>query len=167
MKIVLIFNSPVNGGNGVIEPSLISNIYGLQYFKNLQFLRMWGLNVSDFSFWPAKLKYIYMANMILDSIANFPDSLIKFQCYPSSGFNMQSLPSLPPTLQVLTIPNASNLTTLPLLPPSLKHLEITVSRFSSLPPLTIGLEYLELQYLLFNFIFITNRVEIPGVGWHI
>ena len=52
------FNSSVNGGNGVIEPSLIDNIYGLQYFKNLQFLRMWGLNVSDFSFWPAKLKYI-------------------------------------------------------------------------------------------------------------
>ena len=91
-----------------------------------------------------------MANMIIYSVANFPDSLTKFECYPLMGFSMQSLPSLPPTLQVLTITNAPNFNTLPLLPLSLKHLNIAGRRFSSLPPLPIGLEYLELQYLLFN-----------------
>ncbi len=138
-------------GGVSIYAAFIQNINGIQYFKNLQSLAMADLQISKFLFWPPKLKYIGIFNMGIDSIPNFPDSLVTFECWVNGyGFNAPSLPPLPIKLNLLTIKGAFFLTALPQLPPSLKHLEISSKQLGSLPALPNGLEYLGISGLLHN-----------------
>lgn len=89
---------------GAINFFLLLNTSGLQYFKYLQTLRMNDLQVSRFSSWPLKLKYIGIFNMDVDSLPRFSDSLITFECWVNGvGFNLPPLLPLPATLNELTV----------------------------------------------------------------
>ena len=100
----------------------ISNLYGIQYFDNLDTLECY--------------------NNLLTSLPSLPASLTRLSCNDNQ---LTSLPSLPTSLIFLS--NLDNfLTSLPSLPASLTTLRVDNNNVSTLPPLPNGLSQLWCSY---------------------
>ncbi len=136
----------VNGG--------IRNFDGLQYFKSLQSLDWYYLNLDTIPAFPKSLKYIRIYGNNLTALPPLPDSLIELQVY--GNHYLTSLPPLPSTLIHLAC-NACSITSLPALPPSLVRLQCAGNYLTSLPALPS-----KLDQLICEFNAITTLPTLPN-----
>ncbi len=127
----------------ILNPSWITNLDGLQYFKNLDTLGIYYSGITKLFFWPSKLKSLDIFSQRVDSIPSFPDSLSYFRCWPNFPSSYTSLPPLPRTLKHLEIMGCPNLLALPPLPQLLENLTINGGKWAFLPTLPSGLKRLD------------------------
>ena len=90
----------------------IHDVTGIQYFKNIDTLELWALQLTHLPGLNNNLKSLTCYGMGIDSLPVLPDSLIILNCFL---LPLRQLPSLPNSLRLLNC--ASNqLTELPVLP---------------------------------------------------
>ena len=108
----------------------ISDFSGIQYFKNLDSLRLNAdTMLSNIPALPPHLKVFECRNNYLSALPPLPDSLQRFVC----DFNsLPVLPALPATLTYLSCIN-NQLTTLPALPSGVTVLYCSGNQLDSLP----------------------------------
>lgn len=138
--------------------NLITNLYGVQFFDKLSYLRCTGNPITSWPTLPASLKSLDCAQCSLTSLPALPDSLIELKC----GQNMlPSLPSLPATLTSLICPfnnltslsglpnlkslvcHENKLTSISSLPSTLEYFNCSFNNLTSLPTLPLGLKQLD------------------------
>jgi hypothetical protein len=130
-------------GGLLIQELNITNLTGLQYFKNLQTLECWSNKITYLPALPASLTYLDCSANQLTSMPNLPNSLTTFYC---AANQLTSLPNLPASLINFDC-NTNQLTNLPALPTSLSYLPCYNNRLTSLPTLPDSLTVL---YCHFN-----------------
>ncbi len=111
----------------------VSDLYGIQFFKNLDSLELSDQNLTTIPPLPNTIKKLdYSHNDLLTSIGNLPDSLEDLYC----GWNtsLGSLPVLPSSLKKLSCP-WNGLTSLPVLPAGLQFLNCGQNPINNLPAL--------------------------------
>ncbi len=114
--------------------SLIANLDGVQYFKELDSLECHGNPLTTIPSLPDSLKYLSCGIGPLSSLPPLPNGLVYLYC--ALG-NLSSLPTLPVTLKYLYCWN-SHVTNLPPLP-NLIVLDCFANPLGSLPPLPLTL----------------------------
>ena len=116
----------------------ITNLYGIQFFDNLENLYCYSNQLTSLSDLPPKLKYLDCSGNSISSITYFPDSLKTIHC----DYNqLSSLPSLPFGLLVLWSHN-NQLTSLPSLPDSITYLSVSNNLLNTLPSLPASITML-------------------------
>jgi uncharacterized repeat protein (TIGR01451 family) len=120
----------------------ITDLTGVQYFDNLQYLDCVNDHVTWLPPLPSGLLELICEGNDLTSLPTLPTGLKWLYCDYNS--NLNSLPSLPPTLELL-IGYFCNFTTLPALPNSLTFLWVGNSGLTSLPTLPSNLRTLNLE----------------------
>ena len=138
--------------------SSISNLDGIQYFKELDTLECHGNPLTTLPNLPDSLKYLACANGPLASLPPLPNGLVYLYC--TMG-NLSSLPTLPSTLKhlecwengITSLPPLPNLIvlncitnplgSLPPLPATLLALSCANNSLTSLPSLPLGLVSLD------------------------
>ena len=118
----------------------ISDLTGIQYFKNLDTLNCSGNNLIGLPPLPASLTYLDCSNNKLTSLPALPPSLTDLKC-PSN--NLTNLPTLPATLKNI-ICYVNQLTSLPPLPASLDSLFCGENQLTCLPLLPAKLKLLDI-----------------------
>lgn len=146
------FNSCISGINGdqldttcmaidtvtslSIYVSIMHDITGIQYFRNLQTLGVTATQITFIPTLPNSLKNLYcQSNFQLTTISKLPDSLsILYVSYNS----LDSLPSLPATLTSLNC-SQNHIPSISSLPNSLLQLDCGTNQISTIPTLPNGL----------------------------
>jgi len=116
----------------------LSDITGIHYFVNLQYLECFNNQISFLPNLPDSLIELNCGDNPLNTLPLLPNALNKLICYSS---NLSTLPMLPPQLTVLRCQN-NQLTQLPLLPTTIIDLFCNNNLLTSLPPLPPNLPYL-------------------------
>jgi uncharacterized repeat protein (TIGR01451 family) len=110
---------------------LISDLYGVQYFDNLNWLECRSNQLTTIPSLPNSVTYINCRNNQLTSLPSLPPLLTHFNC----GYNQLTiLPALPTTLEHLYC-EENNLTSLPAIPSNLEALLANGNQLTSLPQL--------------------------------
>ena len=120
----------------------IENIYGIQYFKNINSLFCSNTDIKFLARLPQKIKYLSLYNSPIKQIENLSDSLTQFIV---KLCQLDSLPNLPDGLIKLTCPQ-NFLKKLPKLPSNLVYLSCAYNNIGTLPNLPNGLQNLECHY---------------------
>ena len=131
--------------NGILNATLIdcsnlyiSNLQGVQYFKNLQGLVCSYNQLTSLPSLPSGLTLMRCYSNNLDSLPQLPSSLIQLTC----GSNqLKRLPILPNGLNLLSC-DYNQIDSLPSLPPNLNYLSCRGNQLKSLPTLANTLQYL-------------------------
>lgn len=137
----------------------VSNLSGLQYFKNLRTLNCSYSSITSLPPLPGTLKRLICRQTRLTGLPPLPSTLEYLDCSVDSF--VHSLPSLPISLTSLycdldsisslpTLPSNlinlsasdNSLSIIPVLPSSIKYLNISRNHVSALPALPVGLMYL-------------------------
>jgi hypothetical protein len=130
-------SSVVNDTLIICSNSNISNLTGIQYFRNLKHLNCGYNHLSSLPSLPAGLTYLDCYGNIFTSLPSLPAGLTTLSC---GGNQLSSLASLPAGLVYLSC-NSNQLTSLSL-PAGLINLICSNNHLSSLPSLPAGLTYL-------------------------
>ncbi len=109
----------------------IGDLYGINFFDNLQTLNCTNNNLTALNELPSALLELYCVNNDLSSIQSLPNNLTILDC---TNNLLTSLPTLPFSLTSLTA-NSNDLTSLPNLPNNLITLNANVNQINSLPVL--------------------------------
>lgn len=141
----------------------ISDLYGVQFFKNLKGLNCQTNNLTSLPSLPNTLTVLHCAGNAISSVPNLPGNLTDLSCSYNS---LTSLPVLPPGLltlscgynQIDSLPSnlphsmtyldcgANAIAVLPSLPPTLTYLDCSTNPITSLPTLPSGLTKLYCAY---------------------
>ncbi len=140
----------------------ISNLFGIQYFNNLQTLECYNNQLTSLPALPNNLTYLDCYSNLLSNLPSLPNNLTYLDC---SVNLLSNLPSLPNSLEIFScnnnllgslpvLPNTitnlgcgfNQLSSLPVLPNDLEILFCLNNQLTSLPVLPIGLTYLDCSY---------------------
>ncbi|MFM2049117.1 MAG: hypothetical protein RI955_1665 [Bacteroidota bacterium] len=153
--------------------SYISNLSGIQYFKNLTYLNCSQNQISSLPTLPSGLQQLDCNLNQIGNIPTLPSSLKNLECV---GNQLTSLPTLPLGLQQLDC-NFNQIGSIPTLPSSLQYLDCSRNQISSLPTLPLSLQNLycnnnqinslptlplSLQHLYCNNNQLTNLPTLPS-----
>lgn len=116
----------------------ISNLTGIQYFRNLQVLDCGYSGVTFIPPLPATLRKFYCDRNSLTNLPTLPNGLFELICDQNL---LTTIPTLPDSLRRFTCAR-NQLTSLPVFPPRLNLLSFDNNRVTSLPPLPDSLTFL-------------------------
>jgi hypothetical protein len=118
----------------------IVNLFGIQYFKNIDTLICSFNQLNNLSILPESLKYLDCSLNNLASIDALPSGITYLEC----SFNqLSSLSTLPSSLNYMDC-TYNNLMSLPPLPMSLTFLDCSYNSLTSLPDLPDSMFYLDI-----------------------
>ncbi len=131
----------------------ISNLSGIEYFKNLTLINCNSAWISEIPKLPNSLITFWGNNMRLTNFPSLPSNLQRLEC---RGNQLTQLPNLPNSLIELDC-EGNQLTQLPLLPNSLEELKCGGNFIDTLPTLSSNLRYLSCGgNLLMNLPILSN-----------
>jgi uncharacterized repeat protein (TIGR01451 family) len=148
----------LNATRLIIQGSNISNLQGIEYFDNLNFLNFMSNQVSVFPELPPSIDTLFMSGNNILYIPSYPNSIKYFACGGPSLVSLSEFPSslrhlgcsncsvfdwpiLPDSLQKLYITNSPNVV-YPILPDNLIEFRCDDNELSVLPLLPNSLEIL-------------------------
>ncbi|HRH71094.1 MAG TPA: hypothetical protein PLB89_16445 [Flavobacteriales bacterium] len=147
---VLALDTLVVGDNCVnCVPSEPSDIAGIEYFVNLEFLRISYCLVDSVEGLPDKIRELHMDYMEnLRWVEHWPDSAryisARHDYYWDGPSTLQPIPTLPPNLEYLDL-YAQLLDVLPTVPPTLRELRMERNELNAVPWLPNELRHLNLR----------------------
>lgn len=113
----------------------ISNLWGIQFFDNLDTLYCSNIQLSSLPSLPMSLKALYCYENLLTSLPVLPASLTKLVCHNNQ---LTSLPGLPASLKILRCAN-NQLFAMPSLPSSLIYIDCSFNQLTNLSNLPSSL----------------------------
>lgn len=117
----------------------IYNLEGVQYFPNLDTLKIHGHDTLQINAFPQSVKLLDLSNSNMDiPLPIWPSGLVDLRINSNKFY---SIPNFPSTLEYLNC-NINNLTSLPVLPNGLLELRCGNNPLHTLAPLPSGLTYL-------------------------
>ncbi len=116
----------------------ISDLTGIQYFKNLNILNCSQNNLQGLPSLPATLTYLDCSSNKMNGLPALPPGLITLNC---GGGSLATLPQLPNSIKHLNC-FVNSITKLPALPDSLIFLDCSYNQLDSLPALPKKLDTL-------------------------
>ncbi|GDX52183.1 hypothetical protein LBMAG27_12300 [Bacteroidota bacterium] len=134
----------------------IQNLFGIQYFDNLDSLTADGLNNAVVPALPQNLTFLELANDGLNNLPSLCSSIKTFRCATN---NLTSLPSLPDSL-ILLYCDHNQLATIPNFPDSLHVIYCPFNLITSLPnvPSVVKKFYCHNNQLT-NLPFLSNSIK--------
>lgn len=131
----------------------VTDLTGLQYFKNLDTLLAQNCNITNVPSFPNTITWLWIGNNYhLTNLPALPTSLKRFDC---SDDSLTSLPALPASLTDLAF-IGNYITTIPTLPPNLVSLSASGNPITVLPSLPSTVKYLYIDHT-----FISSLPTLP------
>ena len=124
-----------------IYPANITDMRGLEQFKNLKLLTCQFSILSDLPVLPPALEQLVWTDGQLKSLSNLPNTIVTLSC---SNNKIEQINTLPSSLQTLII-SFNQLQTLPELSGSFKYLNVSDNKITNLPQLPNTLTYLNVS----------------------
>jgi len=133
----------VNCTQIICESEGLTDITGIEIFKNLEWLWANYNGITSLPTLPPKLKILWADNNLLSSITNLPDSLVEIDLRNN---NLVSMPPIPNKVEKLDL-NNNNFTAFPIFPSCLRELDISNNQINVIPSLPDSLRRFGCQNL--------------------